>query len=196
MEGIAPDQPPERAATGPRPEPGAGGGVVCGGRGQDRPRPVTAPSVGMAKPRQVHREALGPRGRGAACRPSGPMRWVGDRLAHRREVIRTRGLVEVREPRRARPPARPTASAQLPGRPPGGGRAVGLREPTATAQDRARGGIARVVCGVAPLAGRQVEGRPQHPGKPCVSAEVGAPGPRCPGMRPRRPGRPDRGPCA
>jgi len=179
MEVIEPDQTPELAETGPRPEPVACVGVVCVGRGQDRPRPVTEPRVVRANPRQVPREALGPRGLGAAFRHPGPMSLVGDLLAKLREVIRTSGLVAGRAPRRALPPERPPAAEPLPGRPPGGGRAVGLRAHPATAPDRDRVGSDRVGCGCATLAGLHGEGRPQqHTGTPVLSAEVGAPGPR------------------
>jgi hypothetical protein len=190
------DQIAARAATGQRPAPGACGGVGCGGRGEDRPRQVTAPSVVGAKQRQVDRAARVPRGSGGACRHASPLRVGGERLAPRREGILPRGMWAVGAPRRARAPARPAAPPQRPGRPPGGGRAGGRRAQAAPAQDRDRVGSALVVLRWAPVAGLHGEGRPQDNGKPCLSAAVGAPGPRCTGLRPRRQRRPERGPCA
>jgi hypothetical protein len=131
----------------------------------------------MAKPRQVHLEALVPRGSGDACRHPTPMSVGGDLRAHRREVRRTSGLLAVCEPRRALTQERPAAPEQIPGRAPGGGRDGGLWEHAATAQDRDRVGIDRVRCRCATRDGLPGEGRPQHAGKPFRSAEVSQPGP-------------------
>jgi hypothetical protein len=193
---IAPDPTADLADPGHRPAPGAGDGVVCCGRGEDRPLPVTEPRVVMAPQRQVPRKALVHRGRGDACRHPHPMSLVGALLGHLREGLRTSARWEVREPRRALPQERPAAPEPIAGRPHRGGRDVGLREPAATAPDRDRVGSARVMLRVAPMDGLHVEGMPPHDGTPCRSAAVGQPGPRCTGIRPRRPCRPDRGPCA
>jgi hypothetical protein len=132
----------------------------------------------VAHQRQVHRDALVHRGIGAALRHLSPSGFGGDLLAKRREVIRTRGSLDVCEPRRALTHAMHAAPEQSPGRPPGGGIAVGLREPAATEQDSALVGSDLVVWRFATVAGLHGEGMPQDTGNPFLSAAVGEPGPR------------------
>ena len=165
------------ANAGHRPEQVKGVGVVCCGRGQDRQLHVTEQSVVVANQRQVDREALLHRGSGEAFRHSSPIRFVGDLLAHLREVLLPLGILEMCEQLRALTHEMQAAPQQIPGRPQGGGIDIGLREHATTEQDRDLVGIDLVVFRFATVDGLHVEGMAQDKGNPFLRAEVGEPGP-------------------
>jgi hypothetical protein len=138
---------------------------------------VTEPLVVVAYQREsafdvlLHRRLRKPLG------AAGAVGVVGDLLANLREVLLTRGRLDVRQECRPCTHERHPSSAQVAGGAHGGGVHVGLGQQAAAQQHRHLMGIDRVVFRLAPMDRFHIQGMSKDQRKAFTAAEGGEPVP-------------------
>jgi hypothetical protein len=128
----------------------------------------------------------------APLRHTVPVRLVGQRLPDLGQIVWPGGLRPVAQAFGALTCQLSAAPAQVTGGPHRGGIDVGLWEPPATQQHSDVLGVDRVVFGLAAVDRLHRQRVPADNGQLFLGPEVGEPGPRSSGIRPRRPDPPDR----
>jgi hypothetical protein len=161
-----------------RAQPVAGLGLRCLCRPHASQLEVSQPAVVSVDPGAVHVEALRDSRLGQSGRHARPVRLVGERCADLGEVVRTVGLWARSQPLGPLAPELPPPPKSVARGAPLGGIHRGLGPPPATPEDGDLLGLNRLVCGLAPRDGLQVQGLAPDAGHPLVGAEVGPPGPR------------------
>ena len=174
---IAPPEATNLAKAGSSVQPRQGLGLVVRGGCEERACAVVKPRISSGDARLNDRKGLGHGGCGTALGDTRAVGRIGAVRAARGQVGLRRGRVPRGQACRTGAQQVGTASEQGPGGAPWGRRAIGLGEQAPAPQGGLLVGIARVVCGLAPMDGVPREGLPQDDGKALVRTEGDAPGP-------------------
>jgi hypothetical protein len=150
--------------------------MVCGGV-EEGAFDIATPLIVIADEREIDGAPLVHRRISTALGDPRTVGVVGHLLADRRPMILAVGLLDVCQALGPFAGQMHPAPEPVAGRPHGGRIDIGLREPTTAQQRRNFLCIDRVVFGLAPMDGLQVEGMTPHEGHPLLSTEISPPVP-------------------